>query len=260
MMDWSRELIVCGAGCAAGMMNAIAGGGTMVTFPALLSVGLSGMQANMTSTVSLFLGMPFGVWSFRKHLGGIAHWLYILAPLALVGGLAGGLLLLWAGASVFDRVVPWLLLLATVLFMSNGLVQRWVKKRRGEPSADHKLGPWSVAFLSLVAVYAGYFGAGVGILMLAALSLLGLRDMNQMNALKAILAMLMNFSAVVYFIIQGTVAWHWAWWLMAGSVVGYFVGGYVGQRIPALWVRALVVIIGLGICAQLFLKQIHGPH
>ena len=259
MMQFGREIIVCAAGFLAGMMNALAGGGTMVTFPALLWVGLSAMDANMTSTVALFPGMPLSAWSFRGHIGPLAHWLKILAPIALVGGLLGGVLLLWFGSAFFDWIVPWLLLLATVLFMCNGPVARWLRKRQGTEASGgrHELHPWGIVMLAGVALYGGYFGAGIGIMMLATLGLLGLRDMNQMNALKVILALLMNLAAVVYFIVKGSVAWHWALWLMGGSMSGYYFGSHLAMRIPGVWVRAAGSAIGLIICVELFWKQLH---
>src|SRR5262245_17129257 len=105
-MHWSREIVVCGAGCLAGMMNAMAGGGTMATFPALMWAGLTPMAANITSTVALFPGMPVGAWSFRHHLREYAHWLKPLAPVSILGGLAGGVLLLKAGSAAFNFIVP----------------------------------------------------------------------------------------------------------------------------------------------------------
>jgi len=254
-MQWQRELIVCGAGFAAGMMNALAGGGTMVTFPVLLWAGLGAMDANMTSTVALFPGMPLAAWSFRGHLGRVAHWLKVLAPVAVLGGLAGGVLLLWLGARLFDWIVPWLLLLATVLLVANDFIARWLRRRVGAQSDPHELRPWAVAVLAGVALYGGYFGAGIGIMMLATLGLLGLRDLNQMNALKVILALLMNLAAVVWFIANGQVAWQWAWWMMGGSIAGYLAGSHLAMRIPGIWVRGIAALIGLGICVQLFVRQ-----
>ena len=262
-MDWQRSLVVAGAGFLAGMMNAVAGGGTMVTFPVLLWAGLNTLQANITSTVALFPGMPLSAWTFRRHIGPMGPWLRKLAPVALLGGLAGGVLLVKAGSRVFDFIVPWLLLLATVLFMSNGLVQRWLRKRqeavilpgqREAPPAP-KLELWSVFILAGVAVYGGYFGAGIGIMMLATLGVLGLTDINQMNAMKVVLAMFMNVSAVVYFIVTGGVQWNLAAWLMAGSMGGYWAGSLVAQRIPAIWVRTVITLIGLIICVELFMRQ-----
>ncbi|HEY2574585.1 MAG TPA: sulfite exporter TauE/SafE family protein, partial [Verrucomicrobiaceae bacterium] len=129
-----------------------------------------------------------------------------------------------------------------------------------EHPASHssELKPWAVVMLAGVAVYGGYFGAGIGIMMLATLGLLGLRDMNQMNALKVILAFLMNFAAVIWFITKGGVEWHWVWWMMGGSIAGYVFGSHLAMRIPGIWVRAIAALIGLGICVQLFFKQRHG--
>ncbi len=262
-MEWQKALVVAGAGFLAGMMNAVAGGGTMVTFPVLLWAGLNTMQANITSTVALFPGMPLSAWTFRRHIGSLRSWLRKLAPVVLLGGLAGGVLLIQTGSRVFDFIVPWLLLLATILFMCNGLVQRWLKRRQaasmaseGEGEApEPQLHLWSVFILAAVAVYGGYFGAGIGIMMLATLGLLGLRDINQMNALKVVLALLMNISAVVYFIIKGGVQWDLALWLMAGSMGGYWCGSHLAQRIPPIWVRTVVIVIGLGICLELFMRQ-----
>ena len=258
-MDLKKEIIIGAAGFIAGMMNAMAGGGTVVTFPALLWVGLNTMDANMTSTVALFPGMPLSAWAFRKHLGHLTPWLRPLAPIAVFGGLAGGVLLLWIGAAGFDFIVPWLLLLATVLFLINPIVARWTKNRAGNDTQGQKLHIWGIVVLAGVAIYGGYFGAGIGIMMLATLGLLGLRDMNQMNALKVILALLMNLAAVVYFVIKGQVQWHWAVCMMLGSVGGYIAGSHLAQRIPGSWVRAIAAMIGLGICVQLFLKQ-HAAH
>lgn len=257
-MEWHREFVVAAAGLVAGMMNAMAGGGTMVTFPVLMWAGLGAMDANMTSTVALFPGMPLSAWSFRGHLGGLAHWLRVLAPVAVLGGLAGGILLLRLGPGVFDWVVPWLLLLAAIMLVGNDVIARWLGRTVSGGAVGHRLRPWSVVVLVAVALYGGYFGAGIGIMMLATLGLLGLRDMNQMNALKVILAFLMNLSAVVWFIARGQVAWHWAGWMMGGSVAGYLAGSHLAMRIPGRWVRAVAALIGLGICLQLFLKQRHG--
>jgi uncharacterized membrane protein YfcA len=262
-MDSTKALIIAGAGMIGGAMNAMAGGGTMVTFPALMWSGLSPMLANMTSTVALFPGMPVGIWSFRKHLKELTTWLKVLAPISLLGGLAGAILLLKAGSDAFNKIVPWLLLMATILLMVNGVVQRWMKKKlAGKPGADiHKTPPlklWSILFLAGVAVYGGYFGAGIGIMALAAMGLLGLTDINEMNALKVVLTMLMNFAAVVWFIIGKGVVWDHAIVLMIGSMLGYWGGSHIAQRIPPAYVRGVGVVIGLVISIQLFWKQAHG--
>jgi hypothetical protein len=262
-MDSTKALIIAGAGMIGGMMNAMAGGGTMVTFPALMWTGLSPMVANMTSTVALFPGMPVGIWAFRSHLKDLTSWLKILAPISLLGGLAGAILLLKAGSGTFDLIVPWLLLMATVLLMVNGVVQRWLKRRSARLGVHHasktpRLKLWSILFLAAVAVYGGYFGAGIGIMALAAMGLLGLTDINEMNALKVVLTMLMNFAAVLWFIIGKGVVWDHALCLMAGSMIGYWFGSHLAQRIPPAYVRGVAIAIGLAISVQLFWKQVRG--
>src|SRR5690606_25951700 len=144
----------------------------------------------------------------------------------------------------------------TLLFMVNGPIQRWLRKRRGTGEAEEPERPkaWGIAFQSCVAIYGGYFGAGIGIMMLAGLGLLGLRDVNRMNALKAVLGMTCNTGSVIYFISRGSVDWSLAAWLFAGSIPGYFFGSHFAQRIPPIAVRTIVVIIGIGIAIRLFMK------
>ncbi|WP_193214359.1 TSUP family transporter [Luteolibacter marinus] len=256
-MPESSEWIVLAAGFLAAVMNSIAGGGTMLTFPALLAAGLSGVMANTTSTVALFLGMPGSLWAFRRRLAEVKPWILPMGIVSLLGGLGGGMLLLALPSEFFDKVVPWLLLFATALFMLNGPIQRWLRrKREKEPDTEpDRPKAWGLLFQSGVALYGGYFGAGIGIMMLAGLGLLGLRDVNRMNAIKALLGMLCNIASVIYFIACGAVDWRLAGWLVAGSIPGYFLGSHFAQKIPAIAVRAIVSAIGLGIAASLFWKQ-----
>lgn len=258
-MPSHSEWIVLAAGFLAAVMNAIAGGGTMLTFPALLAAGLPGVLANTTSTVALFIGMPGSVWNFRHRLKEVKPWILPLGIVSLLGGLGGGILLLALPSDFFDAIVPWLLLFATTLFLLNAPLQRWLKRhaRPGEEAEPTRPKAWGIAFQTGVAIYGGYFGAGIGIMMLAGLGLLGLRDVKRMNALKALLALLCNVASVVWFICCGKVDWRLAGWLIAGSIPGYFLGSHLAQRIPAIAVRIIVAIIGLGIAANLFWKQMH---
>jgi uncharacterized membrane protein YfcA len=266
MMPWGAEGWVALAGFGGAMMNAIAGGGTMLTFPALLAAGLPPVLANTTSTVALGVGMPGSVWAFRRHLPSVSAWIWPLGVASVLGGVAGGVLLLALPSEVFDALVPWLLLLATTLFVLNEPLVRWLKRRTAAPtppgmaplaaSPDHsaKPRPWGIAFQALVGLYGGYFGAGIGIMMLASLSLLGLRDINRLNALKAVLALLVNSASIVYFIARGQVDWPLAGWLMAGSIPGYVVGARLAQRIPSRWVRFIAAAIGVGIAVSFWAK------
>ncbi|WP_367872248.1 sulfite exporter TauE/SafE family protein [Luteolibacter sp. Populi] len=256
-MPGHQEWIVLAAGFLAAVMNAVAGGGTMLTFPALMAAGLSPVYASTTSTVALFLGLPGSVWAFRKPLAEMKAWILPLGIVSLLGGLAGGMLLLALDPEVFERVVPWLLLMATTLFLLNAPIQRWLKRRRGNATLAEPERPkaWGIAFQAGVAIYGGYFGAGIGIMMLAGLGLLGLRDLNRMNALKALLSLLCNVASVIWFISRGSVDWHLAGYLVVGSIPGYFLGSHFAQRIPATAVRVIVAVIGLGIAGKLFWEQ-----
>lgn len=258
-MPTHAEWIVLAAGFLAAVMNAVAGGGTMLTFPALMAAGLPPVLANTTSTVALFIGMPGSVWAFRRRLAEVKAWIIPLGIVSLLGGLGGGMLLLAMPPSVFEAVVPWLLLMATLLFLLNAPIQRWLKKRRGSIEAPEPDRPkaWGIAFQTGVAIYGGYFGAGIGIMMMAGLSLLGIRDVNRINALKSVLAAVCNVASVMWFIQAGSVDWRLAGWLVLGSIPGYFLGAHFAQRIPPTAVRVIVAIIGLGISGQLFWKQIH---
>ena len=253
----STEWIVLAAGFLAAVMNSVAGGGTMLTFPALLAAGLSGVMANTTSTVARFVGMPGSVWAFRKRLAEVKSWILPLGLVSLLGGLAGGWLLLAMPPGVFDRVVPWLLLMATALFLLNGPLRRWANRHSSpddpEPSHPNAAG---IAFQTGVAVYGGYFGAGIGIMMLAGLSLVGMKDVHRINALKSLLGLLCNVASVVYFIYSDAVDWRLAGWLIAGSIPGYYLGSHYGQKIPATAVRVIVAVIGVGIATRLFWQQI----
>lgn len=269
-MTIDAQMWVALAGFGAATMNAIAGGGTMLTFPALLAAGLPPVLANTTSTVALGIGMPGGVWAFRKHLPAVSGWIWPLGIVSVLGGVAGGVLLLALPSDVFETLVPWLLLLATALFVLNEPLVRWLNHRQAahpgeagrtpspdssqivtEPTAPR---PWGIAFQALVGLYGGYFGAGIGIMMLASLGLLGLREINRLNALKALLALLVNSASIVYFVARGQVDWSLAFWLMAGSIPGSIVGARLAQRIPARWVRLIAAFIGVSIAVSFWVK------
>lgn len=253
-MPTTAEWIVLAAGFLAGAMNSIAGGGTLLTFPALLAAGLPPVLANTTSTVALWFGMPGSVWAFRRRLREMRAWILPLGAVSLLGGLGGALLLLRLPGSVFEAAVPWLILGATLLFLANEPIRRWAFAHAAarEPERPPR---WGLPFQAAVAVYGGYFGAGIGIMMLAGLGLLGIRDLNRMNALKNLLALLCNTAAMIFFLASGSFDGRLAILLLAGSVPGYFLGAHFAQRIPARVVRLIVAAIGLAIAASLLAKR-----
>ncbi|HJW73910.1 MAG TPA: sulfite exporter TauE/SafE family protein [Geothrix sp.] len=252
-------LTVMAAAFVAGSINAIAGGGTLVSFPSLLGIGLTGQQANVTSTLALWPGSIGGFWGHREDLAGTRSFALRLMPPSLLGGALGAWLMLITPQKVFDHLVPWLIFAATVLLAANDPVNRMLK-RMG--SHDRTPGWWTLAILFqlLVGIYGGYFGAGIGILMLAALSLLGLHDIHQMNGLKNILALCMNGVAIFAFLLAeylhhpGNVKWFLAGIMAVAAGLGGLFGSHMAHRVGRTAVRAGVITIGFALSAWYFYK------
>ena len=240
-------LALCVSAFLAGGMNSIAGGGTLLTFPALLAV-VDDPVANATSTVALLPGSLAGAWGYRKELAHVRPFALKLLPVSLAGGLLGALLLVWY-KNQFGKLVPWLLLTAAVLFLIQPLVSRMLKKKSGEPAAEPgvRTSVGVLAFQFLVATYGGYFGAGIGILMLTALGFMGIGDMHRMNAVKTFLASAINAVSVVVFVADGLINWPYAGAMAVAAIGGGYAGARVARRLPAVYVRWAVVGIGFGL-------------
>lgn len=240
---------------AAGAINAVAGGGTLVTFPTLLLFGTRPLAANATSTIALFLGTAGGVFGYRRRMAAIRPWLARFVPASVLGGYAGSWLLTHTSDQTFTKLVPFLILFATLLFLGQGALRRVFGGREGPAERPRPGAVWgAVAFQLAVAVYGGYFGAGIGILMLASLGLIGLSDIHEMNALKTVLASLINLVATVVFILAGLIDWPRAGVMTVGAVAGYFLGSHFAQRIPQKRVRQIVTAIGFLLSAVTFYK------
>ena len=257
-MTLTEALLLAVSAAAAGLINAVAGGGTLVTFPTLLLVGTPSVVANATSTLALVIGTFGGVFGYRRQLGEVRGWLRRFIPVSLAGGLIGAVLLTVGGERVFSRLVPFLLLFATLLFLGQGAFRRFAGF--GEAAAGaahpHSRTVWvAIVFQFLVAIYGGYFGAGIGILMLASLGFIGLTDIHEMNALKTVLGSLINLVAAVYFIFVGLINWPKAGVMTIGALAGYYFGAHFSQRIPQRRVRQIITGIGFTISAVLFYQQ-----
>ncbi|HSO75132.1 MAG TPA: sulfite exporter TauE/SafE family protein, partial [Blastocatellia bacterium] len=239
-------------------MNSVAGGGTLLTFPALIWLGMDPIQANVTSTVSLWPGSLGAMYGFRRELAGSGRWMRWLAPVSLVGGLAGAFLLLRTPSRVFASIVPFLILFATILFASQEPLTR---RLQGDASArsEHVKNPrWWVGAMVCqfaVAVYGGSFGAGIGILMLAALGLLGLTDIHQMNGLKNFFAVCINLVAASYFALRGSVEWPYAAVMVAGAIAGGYGGAGLARKLGRRFVRRAIIFIGLAMAASLLFRS-----
>jgi uncharacterized membrane protein YfcA len=238
---------------AAGAVNAIAGGGTLLTFPALLAV-VPPVMANGTSTAALVPGSLSAAWGFRRQTRGLGRWLAWLTVPSLAGGVLGSVLVTCLDPRYFNALVPWLILTAALLFLFQPVLSR--------PTAHDDTGKVgggaaaaAAAFQFLVAVYGGYFGAGIGILMLAALGLMGLGDIHAMNGLKNFLAVCINGVSVVVFALRGEVNWRYAAVMAPSAIAGAYVGSRLSQRIDRRVVRWIVIAIGFGLAAHYFYQR-----
>lgn len=244
-------LLVILAGFGAGFINALAGGGSFLTFPALIGAGLPAIDANATSTLALFPAQVATTYAYRHSL---AQSLedprvngHILAVISLVGGFFGAILLLSTSEQLFERLIPFLLLGATLVFAAGMVMPQQAEKQFLSATGV-------LVAQCFVALYGGYFGGGIGILMLAALTLYGLKDIVLMNSLKMALAALMNLTATGVFLFSGRIHWLEGTILSAGSIAGGFAGAHAGSRIPPLYVRLFVIVIGLALSLHFYLK------
>jgi len=238
----------------AGAINSIAGGGTLLTFPALVALGVPPLVANATSTVALVPGSFSSMLGYREVLGNVRPWIIAFAVPSLVGGAVGAWLLIVTPERRFTDIVPFLVLGATLLFLVQRPLLSVLERRHQGIVRDAAPNTAFVIAQFFVAIYGGYFGAAAGIVMLGALGLMGLSDIHQMNGLKNWAAICFNGVAAGMFIFSGLVNWPIALVMAAGSAVGGWTAARVAQRVPRERVRGLVVIIGLAAAAWLFIR------
>jgi uncharacterized membrane protein YfcA len=253
MLETAIILIV---GVIAGAINSVAGGGTLLSFPALVWLGRGPIFANATNTVAMWPGSLAGAYGFRRELATARRWLLLLIIPSLAGGALGAWLLLRTPSNTFERIVPFLILGATLLLAAQEMITR----RLGTLAHAHETPTrgWLTfvfVFQFLVGLYGGYFGAGMGILMLAALGLIGLSDIHQMNGVKNVLAVGINGIAAVYFALSGAVIWHDALILTLGTVAGGFLGARIARRLGRKFVRGFVIAIGIVMAVALLLRH-----
>ena len=235
------------AGAVAGVMNALAGGGPLIPFRALMFAGLPAIAANATNTVALLSGVGSSIWSYRRELETQKKWAWRFAGPSLAGGLAGALLLLNTGEAQFRALIPYLILFAATLFTFQGPVLRLLDIEAHAIERSRYGLAAALLFQFAVAVYGGYFGAGIGILMLAALGILGHRDVHAMNSVKVVQAFLINVVAAAWFIFNGKVYWTEALLIAVGSGLGGVAGPWLGRRVGPRVVRGFVSVVGFAI-------------
>jgi uncharacterized membrane protein YfcA len=244
------------AAVVGGTLNSVAGGGTFFTVPTLIVTGVLPITANATSTVALWPGSLASVWAYRRELAqqrrGV---LYLLIGTSLVGGILGALLLVGSSQSTFVHLLPYLLLMATLLFA----LSPYITARLHIGSIEKTTLSWpnliGISFAQLIiAIYGGYFGGGIGILMLATLGIMGMENIHMMNAVKTLLTVCINGVAIITFIIAGIIDWPLAVLMVAGTVIGGYGGAYYARKIDQKWVRLFVIFVGISMTIYFFVR------
>jgi uncharacterized protein len=246
-------LVLFFASLLGGTLNAVAGGGSFVAFPALLFTGVPAVPANATNTVALWTGLTFSGGAFRHHLRVPRLVLLPLVGVSLAGGVVGALLLLRTPGQTFLRILPWLMLFAVLLFIFGPKLTRARDGRAlHQPSAKAIV---AASFLQLlVAIYGGYFGGGMGFVILAMLTAFGMANMHEMNAFKIVLSSATNGIAVLIFIFRHAVYWPQALVMICGAALGGYFGAHYSLRLPQIWVRWFVIAVGAGMTAYFFVR------
>jgi uncharacterized membrane protein YfcA len=248
-----HQVLVFLAACAGGAINSVAGGGTLLTVPTLIWLGVPALHANATSTVALWPGSLSGAWGFRHEMRQAHPRVYALVVPSLIGGLTGAILLTVTPPDVFEQLIPALILFATFLFMAQDRLQRRFNLTAMHHARSHWLS-WTMLFQLIVGIYGGYFGAGIGIMMLAALSLMGHTDIHQMNGLKNLLAVAINGIAIVYLLFTDLIRWDDALLMAIGASVGALIGAGTARRAGQAAVRRTVVVVGLVMAVSMFVR------
>jgi uncharacterized membrane protein YfcA len=249
-LDATQYALLALAGLVAGAVNAIAGGGSLISFPALLAVGYPALSANVTNTVALVPGYLGGSMAYRPELTGQRARIRTLGTVSLIGGLVGAILLVISPGSVFRAIVPWLILFACALLLAQPAIARLVGNQEGE-GERHPVILLTAQFLA--AIYGGYFGAGLGVMMLAVLGIFLHDTLQRLNALKGLLSLIINLISAIYFALFGPVAWVPVLIMAAASMAGGHLGVYIARRLSNTVLRALVVVFGVAVAIRLLM-------
>ncbi|HKV25785.1 MAG TPA: sulfite exporter TauE/SafE family protein [Candidatus Acidoferrum sp.] len=252
-MHLGEAIFLFFAGALGGAINAVAGGGSFIAFPALLFTGVAPIPANATNTLALWVGVTASGGAYRHRLAISRRVIVPLLAASVCGGLAGAFLLIRTPGETFLRVIPWLLLGATLLFAFG---KHFTKRISASIAHDASTGALAGAavFELLVAIYGGYFGGGIGIMNLALLSALGMTDIHAMNALKVVLGGVINGVATITFVVSKAIVWPQAVVMIAGAVLGGYFSAHYAQKLPQAWVRNFVIFVGSGMTICFFLR------
>lgn len=253
----SHAIFLFFAAVIAGLLNSIAGGGSFVSFPALMFTGVPGIQANATNTVAVWPGLAATVSTYLKRLHVPARMMVPLLITSVTGGFAGALLLIETPQRTFEHLVPWLLLGGTLLFAYGPRLRALAGRTEGTPDLDKT--SWLALTVAsivqfLVGTYGGYFGGGIGFVMMGMMAALGMTDIHNMNALRILLAATINIVAVVTFIVAGAVLWPQCLVMLVGAIAGGWSGGHYAQKADPRKLRYLVILVGLVMTLYFFVS------
>ena len=258
-----------------GALNAVAGGGSFITLPTLLYSGVGPVSANATSTFAMWPASVASALAYRAEIGRSRAWMVRLGAISLVGGLLGGLLLVRTSDESFVRLLPWLMLVATTMFTFGSHLTAWARRRRAtrSPLAEAEALPaitgvhggrgsignvhvplWTLPLQLLIATYGGYFGGGMGIMMLAAMAVAGMTDMHEMNGLKTVLAIAINGVALAAFIVSGSIAWAPGLVMVLGGISGGYAGASLARRVTGPAVRRIVIVVAWTMTVYFFVR------
>lgn len=253
MLNGLDYLLATVAAMAAGAVNALAGGGTLITFPILTFLGVPAVAANVTNTVALCPGYFGGTLAQWNDLKTQTNRLWLVVPASIVGGVVGGYLLLWSGEKLFRDLVPWLIVLACVLLAIQDMVRAWLT-RRMDKKHNASLAQWTWLPVGLASVYGGYFGAGLSVIVLSALGITLEDSLTRLNALKQAVAFSVNVAAAIFFLFSGQVLWAAALVMAVGALIGGILGGRLAGRIQPSTLRWTVITIGVMISIIYFVR------
>ncbi len=254
MINILDSCIILLGGFAAGAVNAIAGGGTLISFPILTAIGIPIVSANVTSTVSLSPGYLAATFAQIKDLKGQKNRLLLFFPIAALGGIIGGLLLLHTGDKLFRSLVPYLILLASCLLALQEPLKKWLNNRKKQEVQFHQISIWVLLAITVAAIYGGYFGAGLSVIVLAVLALTINDNITRLNALKQFIGFGVNISTAIFFIFSDKVVWPAVIFMATGAIIGGWAGGKFAGKIKPVTLRYIVVVIGFAVSIIYFVK------
>ncbi len=243
------------ASLLAGIVNGVAGGGGLIAFPALLIAGVPAINANATNAAALWFGTVASTVAYRREFSSKRDSLLLLSLVSVVGGIFGAYLLLHTSPAKFSALIPYLMLIATLLFIFSQPLMKWLNKR-SQNSDPFRLPLFIILLLQLaIAIYGGYFGGGAGILMLAVLNLMGIQNINALNAYKTWLSTCLNAAAIIYFIIANKIVWFEVIVMASGAIIGGYSSASLARKIHPFWIRSFIIGVGLSMTCYFFLRH-----